>query len=505
MSHLVGSGARAQSVLEHWLRFDPGVAELVAPSGFGKTAVAQSLGGDDVRLIKVSAPVAPDALLATLTRQLGVTATDLRGSLMQVREQARTARAAGFHTLVVVDHAEHAEDAVLALLSRVGLAAEDGDGVAVLLLANTSQRSRLSQVSPQGARIDDISLVPLSDDEADELINAHLNDGPWEGDGLSQLDRTALIAAAAGNPATVLEMLSNKRNGLPLVARPAGGRKRVLAVFAVALVLAFGAAGAWVWQWHQAGSADASGAEAAISDSVEPAADVPQPVSDANQPRTTPLSTRELMAAVEAQIQAPLADPPAPVGSAEQAPVEAPDLEPLLSDAAIAAALPAPAEPVALPLPQVAAAQAPAPKVSSVVVFAPATRAPVQDAASGPAEAAVGTAVPTPVPTAVPRVTAADEAQILSKSASSFTLQLFGTRDFAAAMVQKNRLPTDIDARIVEVIHQGKPWFVLIAGDYRTREDAQAATSSLPAIIIEQGFWVRSFEGLQNQIREARR
>ncbi|QGG79330.1 hypothetical protein GH975_01625 [Litorivicinus lipolyticus] len=475
MSALVGSGARAQSVLEHWLRFDPGVAELVAPSGMGKSAVAKALGGDDVRLIRISAPIKPDVLLAALTRQLGVAGGDLRASLIKIRKQARTARGAGFHTLIVVDRAEHADDAVLALLGRIGLAAADGDGIAVLLLASTSQRARLTQVSHQGARFDDISLVPLNDDEADELISAHLHDGPWQGDGLAALDRAALIAAAAGNPGRLLAMLANKRNGLPLVARTPAGRKRVMTVFGIGLVLAFGLTGAWVWQWHsESGVAPLP----AAADAAEPA------------------GTRDLLAEVEAQIQAPLAEPPAPAPLAEES-------------FDFAGALPAPAAAVELDRlmaewPQPVLASAPAPvivsapvtvpevaPVSSLVVFAPAPTAPASNEV-----AAASVQV---------RPSAADEAKILSSSAASFTLQLFGTRDLAAASNQKNRLPSSIDGRIAEVIHQGNPWFVLVAGDYRTREDAEAASRGLPANVIEQGFWIRSFEGLQNQIREARR
>lgn len=216
MSALVGSAAMAKNVLEQWLRFDPGLAELIGASGLGKSAVAESLQDDDLRLIRLQPPLTPDAVLTTLARQMGVTPGEVKATIAQIRQQARTARQGGFHTLIVMDKADQVDDAVLAVLARVAGEAEDGAGLATLLLAQRSLRAQVRSVANPNLQINDISLVGLTDDEADELIQLRINDGPWQGDGAAQLDRKALVAAAKGNPGQLLELLTQARAGLPL-------------------------------------------------------------------------------------------------------------------------------------------------------------------------------------------------------------------------------------------------------------------------------------------------
>jgi len=84
-----------------------------------------------------------------------------------------------------------------------------------------------------------------------------------------------------------------------------------------------------------------------------------------------------------------------------------------------------------------------------------------------------------------------------SREQGRYTLQLVGARDRASIekFVRKNAIkqPYAIFERDLE----GRPWYSLVAGDYRDRDAAIAARGRLPRPLQQSGVWPRTFESIQ--------
>jgi septal ring-binding cell division protein DamX len=80
---------------------------------------------------------------------------------------------------------------------------------------------------------------------------------------------------------------------------------------------------------------------------------------------------------------------------------------------------------------------------------------------------------------------------------SQFTMQLIGVRERAKLDDIIADFPDAQNVDVIETTHQDKPWFVLIYGEFETKEAAQAAVSSLPESLKDAQPWIRSFASLR--------
>lgn len=80
---------------------------------------------------------------------------------------------------------------------------------------------------------------------------------------------------------------------------------------------------------------------------------------------------------------------------------------------------------------------------------------------------------------------------------AQFTMQLIGVhdRDKLNAVVQEFSEPNLVD--IVETTYEGKPWFVLIYGQFDSKAEAQNAVGSLPKSFEKQTPWIRTFSAIR--------
>lgn len=82
-----------------------------------------------------------------------------------------------------------------------------------------------------------------------------------------------------------------------------------------------------------------------------------------------------------------------------------------------------------------------------------------------------------------------------SRPEGSHTIQLLGSFNESTAIdfIENH----DLDGLVyVRSTHQGRPWFVVIQGEYPNQRAARAGIEELPPEIRELGPWTRSFEGL---------
>lgn len=91
-------------------------------------------------------------------------------------------------------------------------------------------------------------------------------------------------------------------------------------------------------------------------------------------------------------------------------------------------------------------------------------------------------------------------AWLWSRNPVRYTIQLKGHRrvDSLRTFVAESR--PDAPVAIVRVLHKGKPWYLLLLGDYASEEEAVAAINALPQKGHGRGPWPRRFASLQDQM-----
>ena len=136
---------------------------------------------------------------------------------------------------------------------------------------------------------------------------------------------------------------------------------------------------------------------------------------------------------------------------------------------------------------------------------------------SGAATSAAVTSVAKPAPTVKPSQPKVEAKPVASKSgvaagtgnlaelkqkpARHYTLQLSAGPDLAALKQSARQLSLPQTSWVYQTEYQGKPWFVLIQGDYATSAQAKAAIATLPAQVKRGAPWPKSFAQVQKEIK----
>lgn len=96
---------------------------------------------------------------------------------------------------------------------------------------------------------------------------------------------------------------------------------------------------------------------------------------------------------------------------------------------------------------------------------------------------------------------AANLADIKSKSPRHYTLQLSAGADKAALQAYARQLTLAESSWIYQTEYKGKPWYVLIHGDYATSAKAKAAVANLPALARKGQPWPKSYGQVQKEMK----
>lgn len=97
---------------------------------------------------------------------------------------------------------------------------------------------------------------------------------------------------------------------------------------------------------------------------------------------------------------------------------------------------------------------------------------------------------------------AAANNKILALDGSHFTLQLIALTRLDAVNKFMATYGLTANARYFITTRAGKPWYVLLYGDYATRESAQDASKALPESLQKSQVWTRKFAGIQAEINQ---
>ncbi len=143
----------------------------------------------------------------------------------------------------------------------------------------------------------------------------------------------------------------------------------------------------------------------------------------------------------------------------------------------------------------------PAETVKPAVVQPAPTTAAVP-APAKPQEVAKPEPKPAPKPAAKPTSPYKQEAALLKLTSTQYTLQLLGTQIENNAINFINGLNSKTNVRYFETIYKGKPWFVVIYGEFTNRDAAIASIPKLPAELKDRKPWARSIASVQADIRK---
>lgn len=97
----------------------------------------------------------------------------------------------------------------------------------------------------------------------------------------------------------------------------------------------------------------------------------------------------------------------------------------------------------------------------------------------------------------------ADEAYILTRNPLHFTVQLMGAREKTRVTELIAQHRGKLELRYFTSELSGRPWYVVIYGDFASRESARQAVNRLPAQLRSLKPWIREFGGIQQLLDSA--
>ena len=487
---LIGSTEREWGELNRWVREQAGLVNLVGQAGVGKRTLIRALGAEDVRRVRLDCDITPDIVYASIARQLGL---PLDASIEAIQAQAQSLTGP---MLVSVEHADRLSDSALKALAAL---AETPSPISIVLLSEHSLQTRLNALADRSVECKWIQLEPLSETESAQFIEHLLSQGPWTQSAKDSINVKEIFALTQGVPSAIEVCVERGRVGEP-VAGPRRGRKRVAGVVGTGLFLALVLSGVWVWQWLQHDDSFAQLRTAIenqrVDQAVSESLSVPAPLVRSIEPPPVAPDDRASVAPVfepKVTLNADQASGAQSIGAAASPAesLEAPQEEPEAAPAPEPVSEP---EPVSTPQPTVDEADEPGVKKIERASAAKASSELQKESTVAPRKAA-----------SKPLGYPFDEREILSRAATSYTLQLFGTQDSASALAQKATRYQALDLKIAQVKRQGKPWLIGLAGEFPDRAKAMEFASSQGELITENGFWIRRILDVQNQIKEAAR
>ena len=96
------------------------------------------------------------------------------------------------------------------------------------------------------------------------------------------------------------------------------------------------------------------------------------------------------------------------------------------------------------------------------------------------------------------------EQSLLASSPKHYTLQLLGASKASYASAYINKYKLGADAHYFHRKLKGRDLYIVVYGNYATRQKALTGLKNLPAAVQALKPWIRNMAGIQTQIRNAR-
>lgn len=100
------------------------------------------------------------------------------------------------------------------------------------------------------------------------------------------------------------------------------------------------------------------------------------------------------------------------------------------------------------------------------------------------------------------KIYTAREQWLLSLDSKRFTMQMLGARDERAVQSFISKYPSLERVAYYKTLYKGKDWYVVVHGEFLTRNEARAAVAILPKALINSKPWIRPLAQIQKDIRK---
>lgn len=508
------TGAQRRELLDkllHLVQFSDSLLGVTGTQGVGKTRAAHafmdSLSDQDLlSYLPIDRDTNTQLILSAIVDDFGL---DLHGEPIVENLAAALdlwltlpATVPGQLACVVIDNAHLLASDTLERIAALLRRHPEQKRLHFVLFGEAGLSLRLQQLSQQGLPVNHFTLAPLQLAETVDYLNFRMEMADYLG---PEFFNEAMVSGwwrqADGDLAFIHERAREQLTQSVITPSGAVVKARPLPLLHIIAISALIAA-AGVALLYLSDDAPESGSKAVI---------LPVPKGGVDLTKTeTP--TTPVLPSLGGSVKVPAPQAPAPQ-SRPQDPLQPTQVEqsqlqpnqaqtqpstPAVSEPSLPAVVePAPlaAEPVVTASEPVTVAPAPAP-----VREAPIAPAPAPVVAAPAAKPQVAPAPP-PAPAAQAASTSADERKILGWPAANYTIQLLGVsnekaaRDYIAS--QSNRA----DLLLFRTLHYGKPWFVVVTGQYPSSAAARAAIAGLPAAQRDAGPWPRELRAIQTEIR----
>jgi DamX protein len=488
-------GRQLDTVL-HLSHFSDYLVLISAPSGAGKTTFieqfmrVQPAEACIVHLVLQETVTAP-WIIRQLIQQLPVQLPNhasLEASILAIQELAQQFTLQKEVLLIVVDDAQWLDEDALELLANLLPRSSKVDSRPhVILCADQSVVERIE--TPQFAelrqeRFYHVVLAPFSQEESADYLRQRLQRIGLN-HGFAPIQLLQLHQLAKGNPG-YLNMLANKalskggfvqQTGLPLL--------HIAATVVVVAILA----AIWLLNYFSNNNALTNEVEpqpvavesivavpmAKALPPLEPIELSPAPRNVTLEPKPEPESESTPEVVVESQ--------PEPESTPEVVVESQPEPEPTPEVVVESQPEPEP-EPEPEPTPEVVVEPKPKPAPKKQVLAI----------------------VPVPVAALWPKATLKTKQPysyeaMLKLPSDHYSLQVLGARLEATleAFIQEKSITQTL--YVIKLDRGGKPWYMLLVGDYESASDARDAITSLPVALQNQQPWARPVLRIQQQIR----
>lgn len=519
-------GGQREAILDqvaHLSQFSASVVVVAGESGSGRTTLKDMLQiqlHDRYLIADIDAAEAgtPQQIFAEIAAVLGyeVSAEASPGELM-------SAIRSGLHhlrhenndrVLLLLDDAHWLSDAVLSALLSLLQAAEPEQELPfqMVLFGDLDLIDRLDGFGMVDVLLHDVLLPPFTEDEMAEYLAFRLEAAGWDDDlPFTDAEVGRLHGLAQGLPGAVhqpaRELLIDKATLEPAVSSvavsPAAGLPVAhifsLVVLVGVLLMAFFYRDSWLGPDEEA---VAGGANPGSSTAVTAARPGGVPATDRQGNDRSGTAIRLPIGQESATAVAPVTTPPATsspstvAGGQRSIPASTP-VTSVVADTEFTAAVP---DTVVEPE---ASAPATPPVTASTPAASPTASVPVAPAA--PVTPTTPIASPAVTPAAPSgSAAAADERHLLALPGHHYVLQVMasGSKPAVDGYLQGQNNRSSLF--LYTSLRDGKPWFVVVTGNYSSLEMARAGIESLPPAQKKAGPWPRKISDVQLQIKEFR-
>ncbi len=467
--------------LVHLTFFGDGLSVVIGPLGAGKSALASEIishlgQAHDIASINLTAELDLADCLELVSESLGISASSavtVGEMLAELRHYVQALTQEKKLVVVVIDDAHFLDDqAIGALVSLLQGRFESNVGLHLILFSEPGLDSRIDALQIVDVAVYDFSLPNFSPSELASFLSMRR-----EGDALGSAEVQRIWASSKGFPGPALDCISGGSNS----GDEKSESKRGIPLAHIAAIVVLGAVLVWSLTSRQASEKNVIG-DAARPTTIEAAQNIDEE-PDKNESVTGEkiLDVAKQRPAVELDSEHP--ERKRAVSAMPMEVLQASDSGQIVEEEA----------------------GSPVEAVSSISEASPPPSVPKRTDTPKQIVAA-----PSPVPSSSPNVPriinslSDSEAFLMGQDSEHYVLQVIAASNESSLNDYILRQTNKDSLRMYRGTREGKSWFVIVQGVYKTRNMALDARENLPNEQAKAGPWPRKISSIKEEIETYR-